>query len=248
MNDNGYNNNRQYHGQQTGSFYEYVIPDKLIPKMNPIITTAIVVIGLGFLYYMRIKKDYVVGFLCVGLFWVVSGIWYVTDKRFLFRKHAMNMLYPIIGFFLTLITGYILLSRNILSLPKIEGKLLSMVVGAGIACIGLLGLILNGIAFSYLKQVCTEQVQAVYVYKKQRRKNYQAINAPIFEYQMRGNTYWVAENYRSVIMLSMGERYDLLVNPNEPREFYRIGDLSRLKTKILGSILIFVGGFVCCYF
>ncbi len=248
MNDSGYNNSRQYNGQQNGSIYEHVIPDKLIPKMNPLITIAMTVICLGLLFYMRIKKDYVVGFLCIGLIWVVSGIWYVTDKRFLFRKHAMNMLYPIIGFFLILITGYILFSRNISSLPKIEGKLLSMVIGAGISCIGLLSLILNGIAFSYLKQVCTEQVQGVYVYKRRSHKRYRTINAPIFEYWMRGNTYWVAENYRSVILLSMGEKYDLLVNPNEPREFYRIGDLSRLKIRILGIILILAGGFVCYYF
>lgn len=248
MNDSGYNNSRQYNGQQNGSIYEHVIPDKLIPKMNPLITIAMTVICLGLLFYMRIKKDYVVGFLCIGLIWVVSGIWYVTDKRFLFRKHAMNMLYPIIGFFLILITGYILFSRNISSLPKIEGKLLSMVIGAGISCIGLLSLVLNGIAFSYLKQVCTEQVQGVYVYKRRSHKRYRTINAPIFEYWMRGNTYWVAENYRSVILLSMGEKYDLLVNPNEPREFYRIGDLSRLKIRILGIILILAGGFVCYYF
>ncbi len=248
MNDNGYNNSRQYHGQQTGSIYEHVIPDKLIPKMNPFITLASVIIGIVAFVFLKMKNDLVMCLFCVGSIWIIFGIGVVTNENFLFKKHAMNMLYPIIGFFLILITGYILLSRNILSLPKIEGKLLSMVIGAGIACIGLLSLILNGIAFSYLKQVCTEQVQAVYVYKKQRRKNYQAINAPIFEYQMRGNTYWVAENYRSVIMLSMGERYDLFVNPNEPREFYRIGDLSRLKIKILGIILILAGVFICYYF
>ncbi len=160
----------------------------------------------------------------------------------------MNTLYPIIGFFLVLITGYIMLSKNISSLPKIEGKPLGMVIGAGISLIGVLILILNGIAFSYLKKICTEQVQAVCVYKKRNRGRQRNKYAPVFEFKFRDNTYYVAENYRISFMPSIESSYDLFVNPNEPREFYRIGDFSRVAIRILCTLLILLGGLVCYIF
>ena len=174
MNKNRYGGNEQYdsgqygngYGQQNGSIYENVKPDIMRHKMNPVITLASVVIGIVAFVFLKMKNDFVMGLFCVGSLWIIFGIGLVTNENFLFKKHAMNTLYPIIGFFLVLITGYILLSKNISSLPKIEGKLLGMVTGAGILLIGVLILVLNGIAFNYLKKICTEQVQAVCVYKK----------------------------------------------------------------------------------
>lgn len=234
-------------GQKNKSFYEYVQPDILRHKMNPIITIAWVVIGLGAIVFMRMKNDLVTAFFCLGIIWIIGGIEIVTNEDFLFQKHAMNTLYPIIGFFLVLITGYILLSKNISSLPKIEGKHLSMVIGTGISLIGVLILILNGIAFNYLKKNCTEQVQAVCVYKKRKRGRQRNKYAPVFEFQFRGNTYYVAENYRIVFMPSIGSSYDLFINPHEPKEFYRIGDFSKVAVGILCMLLILLGGLVCCF-
>ncbi|MDE6531103.1 MAG: hypothetical protein K2K96_10100 [Lachnospiraceae bacterium] len=232
-------------GQQNKSVYENVKPDIMRHKMNPVITLASVVIGIVAIVFLKMKNDLVMALFCVGSVWIIFGIGLVVNENFLFKKHAMNTLYPIIGFFLVLITGYILLTKNISSLPKIEGKLLSMVIGAGISLIGVLILILNGIAFNYLKKICTEQVQAVCVYKKRGVGRQRNKYAPVFEFQFRDNTYYVAENYRIDFMPSIGSSYDLFINPHEPKEFYRMGDFSRVAIRILCMLLILLGGLVC---
>lgn len=235
-------------GQQNSNPYEKVEPDIQQIKMKPAISITAVIIGFGGTFIFA-PINLVIAILCLGIMTVIFGIGAVTDENFVLYKHAKNISFLIIGSLMVLIPGYHLISKNSSSLPKLEGKFLVVVIGALFILLGVLFIILSSISFDYLKKNCSEQVQAVCVHIKRKRegggKHTHVTYAPVFEFQFRGNTYCVAENYRDGKIPSVGSRCDLFINPYIPKEFYRKGDFSIVLIWIICILFILIGGLVC---
>ncbi|MDE6531101.1 MAG: hypothetical protein K2K96_10090 [Lachnospiraceae bacterium] len=274
MNENGYGGNEQYDslqenlpegmmerlpervrnkiedvmaeaGQQNSNPYENVDPDIQQIKMNPAIGIIAVIIGFGGTFVFG-PFNVVIAILCLGIMTVIFGIGIVTDENFVFYKHANNILFLIIGILMVLLPGYHLISKNSSFLPKLEGK-----SWIGVICIllGVLIIILSSIAYNYLKNNCTERVQAVCVHIKRKReigsKHTHITYAPVYEFQFRGNTYCVAENYRDGKMPSIGSKCDLFINPYVPKEFYRKDDFSIVLIWSICMMFILIGVLIC---
>lgn len=192
--------------------YERVEPDIPKIKMNTKITIAASVIGFGGTIVFA-KINPVIAVLCFGIMAVVFGIGIVADKNFSFRKNAMSILVLLIGVYMVLIAGYLLVSKYNPSLPELEGKFLSTVAGIGLIILGAFVLILYELELHYLKNACSERVQAVCVYIKEKKeyqeKRRRTVYAPVFEFQFFGNTYCVAENYGNRFVPTIGDRHRL---------------------------------------
>lgn len=236
--------------QKARNPYASVKPDVLEIKMNTKLAVAALIIGFGGAIIFA-KIDPVISILCFGIMITIFGIGAVAGKNFSFHKNAMSTLIPIIGICIVLITGYLLLSKNIPSLPKMEGKFRTIVIGAGMAGLGALILILNIIATHYLKKACSERIQARCVYIKEEtvysdgRRHIK--RAPVFEFQFLGNTYSVAENLGSGKVPSIGDNCEIFINPDNPKEFYRKGDNSMVFFGIVCVVFILFGVLACCY-
>lgn len=230
--------------QKAGNPYERVEPNILKTDMNPKIAIAALLIGFGGALVFA-KIDPIIAVLCVGIMLLVFGIGIVTDKNFSFQRNAMSTLVLFIGLAVVLITGYLLLAKNNPSLPKLEGKLVLIVGGGGFAAVGALILILSEITYHYMKRVCTEQVQAVCVYHKERREYKKGRTyirrAPVYEFQYWGNTRCVAEDFGAPHLPAVGDRCILFINPNNLKEFYRLGANSRVAIWIFCLIFVLCG-------
>lgn len=236
--------------QKARNPYASVKPDVLETKMNTKLSIAALIIGFGGAIIFA-KIDPVISMLCVGIMITIFGIGAVTGKNFSFHKHAMSALLPIIGISILLITGYLLLSKNISSLPKMEGKFRTIVIGVGMAGLGAAVLILNIIATHYLKKACSERIQARCVYIKEETEysngRRHIKRAPVFEFQFLGNTYCVSENSGSGKVPSIGESCEIFINPNNPKEFYRKGGNPMALFVIVCGVFILFGVLACCY-
>lgn len=235
-------------GQQNSNPYENVEPDIQQIKINPAIGIIAAVIGFGGVFVFG-PFNMEIAILCLGIMTVIFGIGAVTDENFVFYKHAKNTLFLVVGILMVLFPGYHLISKNSSFLPKLEGKFLHVVIGVLFVLFGVLIIILSSIADNYLKKYCTERVQAVCVHIKRKveggGKNTHVTYAPVFEFQFRGNTYCVAENYRTGKIPSIGSRCDLFINPYVPKEFYHKDDFSIVSIRIICIIFILIGGLVC---
>lgn len=230
--------------QKLSNPYERVEPD--IPKiqMNTKIAISATVIGFGgVLVFAKINP--IIAVLCFGIMALIFGIGIVADKNFSFRKNAMSILVLLIGVYMVLIAGYLLVSKYNPSLPELEGKFLNTVAGIGLIILGAFVLILYELELHYLKNACSERVQAVCVYIKEKKeyqeKRRRTVYAPVFEFQFFGNTYCVAENYGNRFVPTVGDRYELFVNPNNLKEFYRKGTDSRVRIWIFSIVFILFG-------
>lgn len=230
--------------QKLSNPYERVEPDIQKTNMNSKIAIATVVIGFGgVLIFAKINP--LIAVLIFGLMLVVFGIGIVVDKNFSFHKNAMSVLVLIFGIYIVLITGYLLIAKYNTSLPKLEGRFLSIVIAVGFISIGAFIMIFNEIGLHYLKKACTERVQAVCVYIKEKREYKDGRShisyAPVFEFQCYGKTYCVSENYRYDMVPAIGERCELFINPNNIKEFYRKGSNSRIGLWIICITFIMFG-------
>lgn len=236
--------------QKARNPYASVEPDVLEIKMNTKVAVAALIIGFGGAIIFA-KIDPVISVLCFGIMITIFGVGAVAGKNFSFHKHAMSALLPIVGICIVLVTGYLLLSKNIPALPKMEGKFRRIVIGAGMAGLGALILILITISNHYLKKACSERIRARCAYIKEKtelkdgRRYIQ--RAPVFEFQFLGNTYCVAENFGSGKVPSIGDSCEIFINPNNPKEFYRKGNNTMAVFVIVCSVFILFGVLACVY-
>lgn len=234
--------------QNRNAYYENVQSQMLTVQMKPGSGIAALIIGIGgMLLFVKINLG--IAFLCIGIMLVIFGIGFVSDEKFKFKRHAVSSLVLILGIGIVLISGYLFLEKMIPALPQLKGTFL---IGIGIAAVGVLLLILPGITYFYMHKVCTEQVKAACVYLKQKSEykdgHTYIMYAPVYEYQFRGNTYCVAEDYRSNDVPSIGSRHDLYINPDEPTEFYQKNGSWKSIVALVIFCMVFVafGCIFCC--
>lgn len=223
------------------AYYESVETPTLMVQMKTTPFIIAMVIGFGGMS-MFAPIDFRISFLCIGIMLIIFGMAAVTDEKFKFRKHAKSTLILILGIVIVLISVYLILAKFIPSLPQPN---ITVMLGIGFTAIGALLFVLCCISFCYTKKVCTEQVQGVCVYLK-RKSEYKDGHthieyAPVYEYQFRGNTYCAGEDFRRNNVPSIGDRFELYINPDEPTDFYRKEWQSKAEIVIVCVVFIVFG-------
>lgn len=235
--------------QSRNAMYENAESSLLSVQMKPSLTLTALAIGLGGMFLFAAVNIKLM-FLCFGIMMTIFGIGFVSDPKFNFRKHAKSTLVFFLGLVMVLISGYLLLADLIPALPQVKRENLLDVVGIGFAVVGLLLLVLNFISFHYFKTVCTEQVQGTCVYLKRKveyQKGHERVQyAPVYEYQFRGNTYCAAEEFSEGGVPSVGDRFDLYINPMAPTEFYRKEWRSKVKIVVFCIVFLAFGYLFIC--
>ena len=225
--------------------YENAESPTLTAQMKPGPAIAALIIGIGgmILFFQTVP---VIACICMGIMLVIFGIGLVSDEKFNFRRHAKSTLVMMIGIGLILMALYCILAKMIPELPQPR---LVVMGGVGFAAVGALLLILSCITYQYLNEVCTEPVQAVCVYLKQKKEYKDGHTyikyAPVYEYQFRGNTYCAAEDYGGK-SVSIGSRHELYINPYEPTMFNKKNGQSIVGIVAFSMIFILAGFFLCC--
>lgn len=226
--------------------YENAESPTLTVQMKPGPAIAALIIGFGgmILFVQTVPG---IAILCLGIMLTIFGIGFVSDEKFNFRRNALSTLVLMIGIGMVLMSLYFLLAKMIPALPKPR---IAVIMGISFAAVGVLFFILNCITYQYMNEVCTEPVQAVCVYMKQRSEYSQGHTyikyAPVYEYLFRGNTYCVAENYGSNNGVSIGSIHEFYINPNQPTMFNKKNNQSLVVVVIFSMIFILFGFFLCC--
>lgn len=226
--------------------YENVESPTLTVQMKPGPAIAALIIGFGgMILFMQTVPG--IAILCLGIMLTIFGIGLVSDEKFNFRRNALSTLVLMIGIGMVLMSLYFLLAKMIPALPEPR---IAVIMGISFAAVGVLFFILNCITYQYMNEVCTEPVQAVCVYMKQRSEYSQGHTyikyAPVYEYLFRGNTYCAAENYGSNNGVSIGSIHELYINPNQPTMFNKKNNQSLVVVVIFSMIFILFGFLLCC--
>lgn len=243
--------------RQRGLSYGGVEPVKYKNPLHPIVSAIAWIIGLGgaFFFIFFMKTNGMAALLCIGIMVSIFGIGAVTGKKYSFRRFPNYMLELVLGVIMILTAAYYLLAGYIPSLPQPESKDFKFWIGAFFIVLAIALCILEIISSILMKKVCTERVPAFCVYVKRIRtggsgKNSSTRFIPVYEFQMMGRTYCVAEDNRDKSVPQVGGSYDLCLNPNDPTDFYRVTDWGEkitifLRKLIFFSIAIVMGG-LCC--
>lgn len=226
--------------------YENAESPTLTAQMKPGPAIAALIIGFGgMILFLQTVPG--IAILCLGIMLVIFGIGLVSDEKFNFRRHAKSTLVMMIGIGMVLMSLYCLLAKMIPELPQPR---LVVMMGISFAAVGALLLILSCITYQYLNEVCTEPVQAICVYMKQKEEYKDGHTyikyAPVYEYQFRGNTYCAAEDYGSKKGASIGSRHELYINPYQPTTFNKKNGQSIVGIVAFSMIFILAGFFMCC--
>lgn len=182
----------------------------------------------------------------VGVMCVLMGLGIITDKRNSFKRHTKSCVFLIFGIEVILASGYQILARHNPALQPMNGKEVAMASGIIIGSIGPLLLIFHGVNYFFRKKICTQEVQAVCVYVQSRwsksgNGHSTRIYIPIYEFPYKGNTACIAGNAQHNTVPVVGERRDLIINPDDPTEFYYKNGMPDISVWILAMIVIALG-------
>ena len=152
------------------------------------------------------------------------------------------------------------------NVPKIgkqtmNGRVQGMVSGAVIGSIGPLLLIFHFLNYYFRKKTCTQEVQAVCI-NLQQRWSYRSRGGsvrfiPIYEFTFGGNKLRIAGSSRKQIKVTttgssgrevryynvpkIGKQYDLMINPDDPAEFYLKKDMPCISVWVIAFVAIAIG-------
>lgn len=203
------------------------------------------------------------GFLIfsIGVACILIGMGIITDQRNSLKKHTKSWVWVIFGVEVILASGYQLLAGSNPSLQTMNGRVQGMVSGAVIGSIGPLLLIFHFLNYYFRKKTCTQEVQAVCV-NLQQRWSYRSRGGsirfiPIYEFTFRGNKLRIAGSSRKQIKVTttgssgtevryynvpkIGKQYDLMVNPDDPTEFYLKKDMPCISVWVIAFVAIAIG-------
>ncbi|MDE6743186.1 MAG: hypothetical protein K2J95_04795 [Lachnospiraceae bacterium] len=203
------------------------------------------------------------GFLIfsIGVVCILIGMGIITDQRNSLKKHTKNWVWVIFGVEVILASGYQLLAGSNPSLQTMNGRVQGMVSGAVIGSIGSLLLIFHFLNYYFRKKTCTQEVQAVCI-NLQQRWSYRSRGGsvrfiPIYEFTFRGNKLRIAGSSRKQIKVTttgssgrevryynvpkIGKQYDLMINPDDPAEFYLKKDMPCISVWVIAFVAIAIG-------
>lgn len=267
MNENGYDSNQLYNNEYDQQYslqqYEQIVARESRAFIRPLY--AIAAMLMLFIGLFALKLDSAIFAFFIGVMCIFMGIGIITDKRNSFKEHTKTCVWVIFGIEAILASGYQILTRYIPSLQAMNGRVIGMVSGIIIGGVGPLLLIFHFLNYYIRKKTCTQEVQAVCVYLQRRwfSGSYDDSNIkfiPIYEFSFRGKKCCVAGSYKNQITVSsagkygtevkyynvptIGTQYDLMINPDDPADFYLKKDKPCISVWIIAFIAIAIGCFL----
>ncbi|MDE6531100.1 MAG: hypothetical protein K2K96_10085 [Lachnospiraceae bacterium] len=181
-----------------------------------------------------------------GITCILIGLGIITDQRNSFKRHTKSCVWVIFGVEVILASGYQMLAGSNPSLQPMNGRALGMAFGIIIGSIGPLLLIFHFLNYYFQKKICSYEVQAVCAYLQQRwakgsKGSSYIVYIPIYEFTFRGNVCRVAGVGRNYKVPMVGVHYDLMINPNDPADFYSKKDGYSVSVWILAFVSIAIG-------
>ena len=213
-----------------------------------LIAAVIVIGGIGAFIFHKTEPHIMDIFIGAVLF--IVGLILLLSQGRLTMKNIYMPLLPFCGVMMIIIESLMLYGESV------DGADTKAVIGMlGLDCF-YSGAVLAGIYlivvphFIHKKnmKIFTLPVDAVCVKLNVRRSKH-ATYAPVWEYDCNGYKYTNEESkYKFFNFVKVGQVYKLLLNPDNPKEFYRFVKSERIFQIIIGLVFTVMGIILLVYF
>ena len=204
------------------------------------IAAVIVIGGIGAFIFHKTEPHKM--YICIGAVLFIVGLILLFSQKLTMNNIYMPLL-PFCGVMMIITESLMLYGESV------DGADTKVVIGMlGLDCF-YSGAVLAGIYlivvphFIHKKnmKIFTLPVDAVCVKLNVRRSRH-ASYAPVWEYDCNGYKYTNEESkYKFFNFVKVGQVYKLLLNPDNPKEFYRIVKSERIFQIIIGSVFTVMG-------
>lgn len=231
--------------RKENSPYEHVPPRAKNGYANP----AFALIGLLILFAGCIPfkmGNSTLFVFCFGSACFFIGLSIIFDKRNHFKRHTKSCVWLIFGIEVMLASGYQMLANSGSSLQPMDGRDIGRAFGIIIGSLAPLLLIFHYLNYRFQKEICSQEVEAVCVYVQSRMKagnnghSYQ-VYIPIYEFPYKGSKACIAGDGVSNSMPVVGMKCNLMINPDDPTDFYYKNEKPKLYVWVLAIAAILLG-------
>lgn len=243
--------------------YEHVTPRNNGAGIRPLFAiAAVAVLFAGGFSLLKLRNTFTPLILSFGAMCVLIGAGFITNKKnSAIRDKFIYWVFLIFGIEVLLPSSYQLFARFNPSLPTMGGRDIGTAIAIIVSSLGPLILIFYYLYRNNRNKFCSQEVQAVLVYVQERmsQKNNghhpHRIYIPIYEFSFKGNIVCVAGRGRSYSngvyvngkpvsapkIPEIGGRYDLMINPDDPTDFYDKKEKPAISLWVLAVVFIATG-------
>ena len=206
-----------------------------------IIALVIVMGGIGaFIFFNESEPSKM--FICIGAVLFIAGLILLLSQG-LTMKNIYMPLFPFSGAMMIICFSLMLYSE---SLDGADANAI-VILGinfffSGVVLAGLYLVVAPHFVHKYTMKIFTLPVDAVCVKINVRNSARHTRYAPVWEYDWNGYKYTNEESkYKLFIFVKAGQVCKLMLDPDDPKDFYRPVKPARILQIIIGSVITFIG-------